>query len=134
MDMQEIEVLLYLPRGLVYAVQDRAIRQGRRLTDLVHDILEAWVSDPANALENFPLPREADAETLALIESVKALPLNPNAIIPPTGSLKEALAEAIRRHPTDYNYDWAAWQREWEEIEAHMDQMNRDDDIAEGRG
>ncbi len=78
---------------------------------------------------------EAEADdawpTLAeVVAEIRALPPNPAAIRPATGSLAEALANS----PHDPDFNLATWQRAWAKIEAEMKAINRANEIAEGRG
>lgn len=90
---------------------------------------------PAEELALVILDHALEEETEPTLEEVvakiKALPPNPDSIQYPTGSLEDYLRNAPLE-PTDF--DAEQWEKEWAEIEAEMKRIDREDDIAEGRG
>ena len=90
----------------------------------------AWQRDAAKA--GAPLSREPLAGLRTqLVERIKATPPVPGSFHPATGSLAEALAASP---PPDPDFDSEAWNRDWAKIEDEIRRINREDDIAEGRG
>lgn len=114
-------ITITLPAELEENLQAKAEAQQRPLDELIVDILANAVE--AEADDDWPTLEEVVAE-------IKALPPNPAAIRPATGSLAEALANS----PHDPDFDLETWQRDWAKIEAEMKAIDRANEIAEGRG
>jgi hypothetical protein len=70
--------------------------------------------------DDFPTPEEVVARIAARGPS--------DNYIPPTESLAQVLANVLSETPIDS----AEWDRQWAEIEAEMDRIQREDDEAEG--
>ena len=64
-----------------------------------------------------------------VVARIKSTPPNPAMITPPQGSL----ADALRNGPTDPQFDVKTWEQDWAAAEDELKQINRLNDIAEGR-
>src|SRR5687768_15531169 len=76
--------------------------------------------DDLEVPDNFPTPEEVVARIAARGPS--------EGYIPPTKRLSEVLPNVLDEPPIDS----AEWDRQWAEIEAEMDRIQREDDEAEG--
>lgn len=128
-----------LSPNLVIKLQERAEQEARTWQELATEILEESTQESNQAPDRVMTEEEliarahSDPQLLALVAAIRDTPPNLNAIIPSNGSLKEALEESLRLHPTDYSRDWVAWQREWEAIWAEVDRFNNEDGYFEER-
>lgn len=110
---------LNLPKDLETKLKREAAARALSPEEYALDLL-----DNALEQENFPTPEE-------VVAKIKAMPPDPEAIHPATGSLVEVLKNAPQE-PTDF--DLQQWNREWAAVEAEMKRITRENDIAEGRG
>ena len=130
-----------LPEKIAEQLQRKAKERHLSATAVAIDLLENALDEQTNfhpalvngkilvtetddgAEEDFPTPEE-------VVAKIKALgPSNPRNIRLAQGSL----AEMLRSIPSDPDFDFEEWNRQWAEIEAEMKAINRADDIAEGR-
>lgn len=65
----------------------------------------------------------------AVMIEVRALPPNPNAVIPAQGSLLEALLAG----PEDPDFDLDTWTQQWAQAEAELKTITYQNDWQEGR-
>lgn len=107
-----------LPDELAEKLEQVAAEQQLSIDETVGLILREVLQSE----DFFPTPEQ-------VVAKIKALPKNPQAIIPPQGSL----AEYLRNSPADPNFDLEAWKREWAAVEAEMKAMELADAISEGR-
>lgn len=117
-----MSITITLPDDLVTKLKSRADNQNLPLADLAINILTAALESDAEANDD-PTPEEVVAQ-------IKAIPPNPAAIRPATGSLAEALQNA----PRDPDFDLDAWTKQWAAVEAEMKAITQANDMAEGRG
>ena len=115
--------LIALPDELTTRLQAKAESQQQSLETLVVDILSEAVDQAEEEWPPYTLEE--------LVERIKSTPPVPGSFHPATGSLAEALAASP---PPDPDFDSEAWNREWAKIEDEIRRINREDDIAEGRG
>jgi hypothetical protein len=76
--------------------------------------------DDSEVLDDFPTPEE-------VVASIKALGPS-KGYIPPVRRLSEVIPNVLDEPPIDS----AEWDRQWAEIEAEMDRIQREDDESEG--
>jgi len=130
-----------LPEKIAEQLQRKAKERHLSATAVAIDLLENALDEQTNfhpalvngkilvtetddgAEEDFPTPEE-------VVAKIKALgPSNPRNIRLAQGSLAEVLCSI----PSDPDFDFEEWNRQWAEIEAEMKAINRANDIAEGR-
>ena len=115
-------VTLELNQRIVKQFQEKAEAQAVSLEKLLTDILTAAAESPSNETTLYMTPE-------AVMAQVRALPPNPHAIIPPQGSLLEALEKG----PEDPHFDLDTWDQQWAQVEAEMKALTTQNDIQEGR-
>lgn len=121
-----------LPEYLARQLQRRAAVEHRSAESLAIEYLaERLTEDAARQVDPPPAPVEDDAELLALVARVKALPPNPASIIPAKGNLAEVLRalEAVEIPGYDLDAELAAL----DAAEQALQTIDRANDLAEGR-
>lgn len=116
-------ITLTLPQALAEKLASSAKSRRQSVEDLAFTILD-------ESLDQSDTQRELEE----LVARIKALPPNPNAIRPATGSLAEYLAQSIAAEDPNEEFDQEEWQQNWDAIEAEMKAVTRANDLAEGRG
>jgi phage I-like protein len=126
-----MSVTITIQDPLAIQIQNEARARKRPLEEVVNSLLTQALAEKS----------QADAFTLTpeeVVAKIQALPPNPSAFRPATGSLAEILAASIAAEPKDEPFDQEAWDRQWDAIEAEMkalDQrksLERMNDIIEG--
>lgn len=118
-----------LPEYLARQLQRRAAVEHRSAESLAIEYLaERLTEDVTRQVDPPPPSLEDDAELLALVARVKALPPNPASIIPAKGNLAEVLARMAQGAPDQELLDAL------DAAERELNAINRADDLAEGRG
>ncbi|EFO82004.1 hypothetical protein OSCT_0153 [Oscillochloris trichoides DG-6] len=117
-----------LPEPLATQLQHRAAVVHRSVEALaIEYIAERLTEDVAQQSEQVLMPTDDDADLLALVARIKALPPNPANIIPAKGNLAEVLAKMAHGKPDQELLDAL------DAAECEINAINRADDIAEGR-
>lgn len=117
-----------LPETLAEQLQQQATKRKRSVEALAIEYLTAALTEEASVPVQ---PVEDDAELLALVARIQAMPPNPARIIPAKGNLAEVL-RALEAREDDY--DMEAERAALGAAEAELHAINRADDSAEGRG
>lgn len=131
-----LETTLDLSPDLVVKLQQRAEQQARTWQEVATEILEASTGveeqyQNGSIVSNSDSSEELEAELLTIVNRIKSHPPNYANFYP----AEESLAEVLERtNVYDPDFDSAAWDREWAKTEAEINRINREDDIAEGRG
>lgn len=115
-------VTLELNQQVVKQFQEKAEAQDVSLEQLLVNILTEAADSPKN-------DRTVHMTPEVVMAQVRALPPNPNSIIPAQGSLLEALQAG----PEDPDFDLAAWDQQWAQVEAEIRAITIQNDIQEGR-
>lgn len=116
-------VTLELNQKVVKQFQAKAQAQHLSLEQLLVDILTEAAANPQPTIAQWATTPEA------VMAQVRALPPNPNAVVPAQG----LLLEALQAEPEDPNFDLAAWNQQWAQAEAEIKEMTRQNDRQEGR-
>jgi len=116
-DANGMALVIDLSYTLEHKLKDEAQKRQRTPEQVVVDILSL-------AFEDDQLPTVAE-----VVARIKSTPPNPAMITPPQGSL----ADALRNGPTDPQFDVKTWTQDWAAAEEELKQINRLNDIAEGR-
>jgi plasmid stability protein len=123
---------IILPDDLAQQLQQHAMVRRRSAEALAIEYIAAALTEEATPQiqANLP-PLDADTELLALVAQIKAMPPNPQSIIPAKGNLADVLRamEAI-----EYESNLEAESVALRDAEEELRAINRADDIAEGRG
>jgi hypothetical protein len=129
-----------LPEKIAEQLQRKAKERHLSATEVAIDLLENALDEQTNfhsALANGKAPvtetddgtEEAFPTPEEVVAKIKALgPSDPRNIRLAQGSL----AEVLRSIPSDPDFDFEEWNRQWAEIEAEMKAINRANDMAEG--
>lgn len=107
-------ITLTLPETLSVKLERRAKLRRQSVEHIAFTILD-------ESLDQSDTERELEA----LVARIKALPPNPNAIRPATGSLAEYLAQSIASEDPNEEFDQEEWQRECDAMEAEMKAAER---------
>lgn len=130
-----------LPEKIAEQLQRKAKERHLSAVEVAIDLLENALDEQADfhpALANgktLTAAADDEAETVfptpeEVVAKIKVLgPSDPRNIRPATGSL----AQALRSIPSDPDFDFEEWNRQWAEVEAEMKAITRANDIAEGR-
>lgn len=130
-----------LPEKIAEQLQRKAKERHLSAVEVAIDLLENALDEQADfhpALANgktLIAATDDEVETISptpeeVVAKIKALgPSDPRNIRPATGSL----AQALRSIPSDPDFDFEEWNRQWAEVEAEMKAITRANDIAEGR-
>jgi hypothetical protein len=123
---------IILPDDLAQQLQQQAMIRRRSAEALAIEYIAAALTEKATTQVQVDLPPlDADTELLALVARIKAMPPNPQSIIPAKGNLADVLrAMEAMEYESDLEAESAALRAAEEELRA----INRADDIAEGRG
>ncbi len=121
-----------LPERLAEQLQQRATVEHRSVESLAIECIVAGLTETDAAIADHHRQPLDDPELLTLVARIKAMPPNPASIIPARGNLADVLRmmEAIE----DETYDVAAEIAALQAAEQELRDINRADDIAEGRG
>jgi plasmid stability protein len=121
--------IIKLPEHLAAQLQHRADAQHRSVESLAIEYIEAGLTETAVFQRaNEPGSREDDAELLALVARIKALPPNPVSIIPAQGNLAEVFETMVQGESDQALLDAL------DAAELELRAIDRANDIAEGRG
>lgn len=115
-------VMLELNQQVIEQYQGEAKAQELSLEQLLADILTAVAPLPLATTSLVMTPEAVMAE-------VRALPPNPNAVIPAQGSLLEALQSGTETP----GFDFDTWNQQWTQVEAEMKAITYQNDRQEGR-
>lgn len=119
---------IILPDDLAQQLRQQAAARRRSAEALAIEYIAAALAEEAAAPATAGAPSPDDnAELLALIAHIKAMPKNPQNIIPAKGHLAEVLAKMAHGEPDQEVLDALR------AAELELRAMNRADDIAEGR-
>lgn len=123
-----------LPEHLARRLQQQAKVDRLSVEALAVAYIEAgFMENEPPAAEQPASEPEEDAELLALVERITAMPPNPASIIPAKGNLAEVLRSLEAMEPEE-GYDLEAEIAALDAAEMKLRAMNRAGDIAEGRG
>ncbi|MCB0061607.1 MAG: hypothetical protein KDE19_05815 [Caldilineaceae bacterium] len=116
---------------VIESVQYLVDEDGQRTAAVIQ--IDLWQSllDLLNSSDQITEQEGTDAKTPEeVIATIKARPANSENVIPPSGSLLEAL-----QHPThaDEDFDLDEWTKQWQAVEQEMKTITRQNDLAEGR-
>lgn len=111
-------ITITLPERLEQALEQAASRHQLSIEELTIQLLDEALT-PASYVPSLD----------EIVARLKGSASNPALLRPAQGSLADALREA----PTDPDFDLAAWQREWAEVETEVKAVTRANDLEEGR-
>ena len=114
-----MKTMIALPDDLELLLRRKAAEENVSLEAFTLGIL-------AEAVET----SSGDSALYEVIARIKAMPRDPQRLRPASGSL----AEALRSGPSDPEFDLAGWQANWSLVEADMNALTMQNDIAEGLG
>lgn len=110
-------LMIQLRDPLLQRLQLKAKESHLSVEEFVLDVLSEAVEEE----EPFPTPEEVALK-------IKNTPPNPASFRPPVGSL----AEALRKIPSDPDFDMDAWMEEWHRFEQELKDLDRRERIADG--
>ena len=123
--------IITLPDDLAQQLRQQAATRHRSAEALAIEYLAVALSEAAAPPQTTESAPDDDAELLALVAQIKAMPKDPRNIIPAKGNLAEVL-RALER--SDAQVDVEAESADLRRAEEELNAINRADDIAEGRG
>lgn len=111
-----------LPDHIARQLEQHAGAQQRTPESLAIELIALGLADT---------PPEPDADLLALVARIKAMPPDPDMIIPARGNLADVLRSLeAEADESDHAAEHAALQA----ADAELHAINQADDLAEGRG
>jgi hypothetical protein len=113
------EIHLVLPEGIHSRLKGKARNMRCSLEEAALRILD-------RALEDRKSEPQDDLEEI--VRQIKSIPPNPESIRSARGDLEEALSAL----PEEPDFDFAQWERQWDEMEEEMRRTDALDDMAEG--
>lgn len=116
-----------LPDDLAQQLRQQAIARHRTAEALAIEYIAAALTEVASPTQASESALDDDAELLALVAQIKAMPRDPQNIIPAQGNLAEVLASMAHGEPDQEVLDALV------AAELDLRAINRADDIAEGR-
>lgn len=124
--------LIALPDDVAVQLQHQAAIRNRSVEALAIEYIVAALDEQTAAPADAQITLDDDNELLEIVARIKAMPPNPANIIPAQGNLAAVLLvlEAIEIPGYDLEAEIAALRAAEDELR----EINRADDIAEGRG
>jgi predicted transcriptional regulator len=124
-----MKTTITLPDDLSQQLHQQAVSRKRSAEALAIEYIAAALTEEAATTVEVNRPaRDDDAELLALVARVKAMPPNPQNTIPAKGNLADVLRAMAHGEPDQEVLDALV------AAELELRAMDKADDIAEGRG
>jgi hypothetical protein len=128
-----MQITLTLSEPVVAQLQRKATQLNVSFEDFAEKIFRDAAVRQSVAINPFIDNQESHPTPEEVVAMIKAAPPNPNAIQPATQTVDELLADLAANPPEPSDISPDEWDRLWAKFEQELKDIDRANDIAEGR-